>query len=186
MSSTMPWAAALCVSIALSGCVQPTEPNPSARPLARQGAPEPGEAKTAASGRAPRLSTSVEFVRTLVTGDTATAVLFVTNHEKESVTLRFPHSCQLLYVVYDRHGTEVSLGWSCWTFGSTLTLEPGKTVQRRLKWRAVRWDDSQYGYVPLPTGPYRMHAYLDKWGYMSPPFAVRLVEPASNIDATSW
>jgi len=186
MSSRSMGAAALCAIILLSGCVQPTEPTPSARRIARRGDPAPVAADAAAFGRTPRLRTAVVFVRTLVTGDTATATLSVTNHEKETVTLRFPHSCQLFYVVYDRHGTQVSEGWTCWTFGSQLTLGPGETAQERFLWRAVRWDNSQYGYVPLPTGPYRMHAYLIRYGYMSPPFVVKLVETAANSDAISW
>ncbi len=177
---------ALSISLASASCTQPTEPIHSTFSPTRQGTPRPAEARAEAALRIPRLSTSVEFVRTMVTGSYATAVLSVTNHERESVTLRFNDSCQLLYVVYDRHGTQVSEGWSCFFFGSTLTLGPGETVEKRLAWRAARYDEGQHGYVPLPTGPYRMHAYLKKFGYMSPPFVVRLVEQGPNGRTPNW
>jgi len=177
--------AALSAVVTLLGCMEltgpPLQPVP-ARTRSRDVVQSTHQVG-AATDRL-RLTTRVRASeRFMVTGDLAHLVLSVTSHEREPVTLGFPHSCQLLYVVYDWRGTEVSEGYGCLTFPSDLTLRPGETVEQRASWRAKRYDERLRTYVPLPPGRYRIHAFLDRhwpesWsrvGYLSPPFVMRLL-----------
>jgi hypothetical protein len=172
--------AALSVCVAFAGCMQTTEPLRPPPPADPQGYASP----SMAGGRAQRgpfhLSTSVEMERSMVTGGVADVVLSVTSHEREPVTLRFHDSCQLEFVAYDRGGIRVDEGWSCFFFGSTLTLAPGQTVRQSKQFRAARYDEQLHAYVPLPTGTYRFHALLNGLGYYSPPLVVRLVAETSE------
>ncbi len=179
---------ALSVGLASAGCMQATAPRP---PLAREDFRSPPGPSVRQLQRTPRMSTGVEFGRTLVTGSLATITLTLTNHEREAITLLFPTGCQLLYHVYDQHGNRVDEGWGCVFFPSWLTIEPGVTARQQMPFVAAQYDYSRQAYVPLPPGPYRIRAYLDRhyyesqsfeacWDYegcfWSPPFVVRLLE----------
>jgi len=148
--------AALFVSFAFAGCSQPTEPIHSP---------------------APRLSTAVEVSPpALVTGSIVNVTLSVTNHGRGPVTLEFGSACQLLYIVHDQRGVEVSPGWMCAGMETELTLKAGETRRKESVWRAARYDYDQHVYVPLPPGPYQVQAYLTGHGYLSQPFVVELLE----------
>ena len=176
MSRKLRNVAALCVTLASAGCMQITEP--IHRPLApiHASALRQSASRAEAPLRLPRLSTSAEVgERSIVTGSLLNIVLSVTNHQREPVTLSFAATCQLLFVVYDQHGTRVSENWGCATFPTTLTLGPRETVRRTSVWLAARYNYAQGGYVPLPAGTYRIHAYISGHGYQSPPFVLRLL-----------
>lgn len=158
--------AALFVSFAFAGCSQPTEPIHSP---------------------APRLSTAVEVSPpSMVTGSVVTVTLSVTNHGRGPVTLEFGSACQLLYVVYDQRGIQVSDGWVCATIPTELTLEAGETKRQADMWRAARYDYGQRAYVPLPPGPYQIQAYLTDHGYLSEPFVVQLLGSEPHGGLKDW
>jgi hypothetical protein len=113
----------------------------------------------------------------MVTGSLNFFQLSVTNHEQEPVTIGFTGGCQLVYVVYDLHGDQVSSAIGCITFPTALTIGAKETVLENTAWRPTRYDYNQHAYVPLPAGLYRMHAYIYEHGYYSPPFMVRVREP---------
>lgn len=167
---------ALGLSLASGGCLQTTEPMPGEQ--VRQSARTASSTQAKAAHLVPHLSTSVEAEpRRIVTGTLATITLSITNHEREPVTLHFGSGCQLLFNVYDLHGNQVSETWVCGYFPTTLTLEGGETLRRRTSgWLAARFDWSRLAYVPLPAGPYRVHAFVSGHGYLSPPFVVQLLE----------
>jgi len=174
MNSKLPCLAVLCVSLA--GCVQPTGPVHSSSAATSERAPRSSAVREEADHRLFHLSTSVEAGRSMVTGSFNVVQLSVTNHEREPVTLGFGSGCQLLYVVYDLHGNQVSSSFGCTAFPTQLTIGARETVRQTTTWEPERYDYGQHAYVPLPAGLYRMHAYISEHGYESPPFMVRLVE----------
>lgn len=164
--------AALALGLALAGCLQTTTPPPSANRSDLRSSAGPTKSAPALL----HLSTSVELSsRTVTGGDVSAIVVSVTNDERESVTLRFADTCQLLHAVYDRHGNEVPQQWGCFYVPTSLTIGPGETVRQQRWLFTSRWDDRLHAYVPLPPGPYRVHAYLKRYGYSSPPAIVRIV-----------
>ena len=166
---------ALSLSLVFGGCVQSTEPFQLPVEQARESARTLSPVRSHAVQLGPRLRTSVEVTpRRFVTGSLVTLNLSVTNHEREPVTLHFGATCQLLFIVYDRHGAQVSESWICGFFPTTLSLGAGETVRRTEGWLAAHYDYSQHADVPLPPGPYRIHAYLPEHGYLSPPFVVQV------------
>jgi hypothetical protein len=113
----------------------------------------------------------------MVTGSLNFFQLSVTNHEREPVTLGFAGTTQLVYVVYDLHGNQVSSAWGTFAFPTALTIGAGETVLEDTAWRPQRYDYSLHAYVPLSAGLYRMQAYIYEHGYYSPPFMVWVREP---------
>lgn len=174
-------AIALCLAVA--GCLQITKPIHSVAPAGQTASRSVAAATEDMSGL-PRLKTSVEVSeRSIVTGSFTPIVLSITNLGREPVTLGFGATCQLLFVVYDRHGTQVSPTWTCGFMPTTLTLEAGETVSQTDGWLAATYDHSQGPYgtdVPLPPGPYRIQAYVSEHGYLSAPRVVRLVGERSS------
>lgn len=122
--------------------------------------------------------------------------LTLRSHERETLTLYFNETCQLLYNPYDLHGERMNEGWGCGFFPTTLTIPPGETIRRQFHFQAVRFDYDVGANVPLPAGLYRFEAFLVRHGYSdpslercpdwagdcftSPPFAVRILEPESG------
>jgi len=147
---------ALFVSLAIAGCLQPTEPILS---------------------QTPRLSTTAEVSpQAVITGSLVNVTLSVTNHESHTVTLGFRSTCQLLYVVHDWRGIKVSEEFLCGAMQTGLTLKAGETRRQTSVWRAARYDYGQHAYVPLTPGLYRIQATLAEHGYLSRPFVVKLLE----------
>ena len=171
--------AALLVALVLAGCGEITEPF--------RGRPENPYHALRAGGAAanglPRLMASVQLSdRTIVSGRVVPLTLSLTNHERLPIDV-YMSPCDLWYVVYDRHGTQVSSGCAGgFPTPERVTLQPGQSVERTASWQATTFDyDNGVIEVPLAPGPYRIHAYFNPgwplpWDtYLSPPHVVQVV-----------
>lgn len=119
-------------------------------------------------GTEPGTVNDLEFTtslsRTVIpVGGTAVMQMRLRNRGASTVTLNFPHSCQILPYIEGAGGSTVfptGGGWGCLTVVTRLVLEPGEEVVQTLEVHGGAPAPAVFTGALLPPGQYRAFAEL--------------------------